>query len=186
MNMLAKIISKLFEPMITLFVVALLGGWQAGLTGPALVAYLSYITVLFSIVAWARAAIAKRYKTDWDISERAKRIRPLVLLLGFAVFNVFMVFFWKNPALTHLYLLLSVWLAGFFLLTLFIKISGHVGIVTLALGLIIRWFGWTWWPVALTIPLVGWARVAGRHHTVLEVIAGILYSWAVLQFVTLV
>ena len=66
------------------------------------------------------------------------------------------------------------------------KISGHASVAALATGLIIQWFGWYWWPILLIVPLVAWARVVRRDHTVGQVIAGAVYSWGLIQLVKLI
>ena len=68
------------------------------------------------------------------------------------------------------------WFLGFYLITLFWKISGHSGVATLGAFFVIQLFGLAWWPVFLAIPLVSWARVVRRDHTVGQVIAGVGYS----------
>ena len=55
--------------------------------------------------------------------------------------------------------------AGFSLITFFWKISGHAFINALVTGYIIQWFGWSWWPVLLIVPLVSWSRVVRKDHT---------------------
>lgn len=164
--------------MVTLFV-ALLGGWQAGLRGRYWYEYVAYLLALVGVVSIARVVIMRREHTDWDISERKKRIRPLLLLLGFVLLNVIAVRLWHNTALGNLYIRYTLLFAGFVLLTLKIKLSGHVLATTFASLLVVSWYGLSWWPVLLAIPIIAWARVVGNHHTIREVIIGALYAAAV-------
>ena len=76
--------------------------------------------------------------------------------------------------------LFVVWFLGFFLISLFWKISGHAGSIALATGLIIFWYGWNWWPALSLVLLMGWARVATKDHTVSQVVGGALYSWGLI------
>jgi len=52
----------------------------------------------------------------------------------------------------------------------------------LATGVVIARYGWSWWPVFLSVPLVGWSRVVTKNHTIAQVIAGTMYSWAIVYF----
>lgn len=49
--------------------------------------------------------------------------------------------------------------------------------VALATGMIIQRFGWSAWPVIICVPLVLWARVTGKYHTLTQAVAGTMYAW---------
>lgn len=177
MNLLALFISRLFEPMVVVVFLALLAGWRANLAGADRRLYALYLSAQVVLIGLIWVAARRRLKTDWDISERKKRIRPLLILLLIVLGNWFVVRIWHNGELLNFFYLFALWLLGFFFITLRYKISGHVGVVTLAAGLVVTWFGRAWLPVFLTVPLVAWARVRLGKHTVGEVIAGVVYSW---------
>ncbi len=179
--MLARLISSVFEPMSSLFAIAAIGGWRAGLRESALFLYVAYLSFLIGGIGVFRLFLMGKDKTDWDVSERKKRIRPLLLLIGFFLINRLAVALWYNQELSFLFTILMAWFLGFLLLTLRWKVSGHVGIVTLAVGLLLRWYGWSVWPVVPIIPLVAWARVVGENHTVGQVVAGAIYSTLILM-----
>lgn len=166
---LAQIISRLFEPMIVLFVLMITAAIRTGSSGW----FVAYITVFFSVVWSVRFWMVRRWKLDWDISERHKRIRPLIIILGIVFFNVFVMRSWHNRELTNLFYLFAVWLFGFFLITLKYKISGHVGVITVA--------GLYWNPLLLFVPLVAWSRVALKRHTPKEVTLGFMYSFFIYE-----
>lgn len=180
MQKFATFISKLFEPLLVLFAIMLAGGWHAGLTGTNFWVYIGYILIFFGIIFALRMWLVRRYQLDWDISDRYKRIRPLIMIIMVVLGNWFIIRSWHSAELTNLFSLFVLWLLGFFLITLFYKISGHVSVVTLAAGLVTTWFGSAWWPVWLVVPLVAWARIFGKHHTVGQVIAGIFFSSLIL------
>ncbi len=174
MIVLARIISLVFEPMIVMALIALTGGWRSGLRGEAYAWYSIAMFVLTFFVACVRLLLVRKFKTNWDISDRHKRVRLLIILFGFVGILFWSMTFWKNSALTNLFGLFLLWLLGFFLITLKYKISGHVAMVTLAAGLFFQWFGF--WQAFFLVPLVAWARVVGKNHTIGEVITGALYS----------
>lgn len=168
MNSFATFISTVTEPMALILVIGLVGGWQAGLRGYLYMWYVLYL-MGFSLVIWvARLRFIHTMHTNWDVSNRPKRVRLLLLLLGFSVFIALSLFVFQTPALTRFVFGLFLWFFGFFLITLKTKISGHMAVATLTVG----WF----WPMVFALPLIGWSRVVLKRHTVREVIGGFLYS----------
>ncbi len=175
---LATIISRVFEPLVVLAAVATLSGVKAGFVGTELVSYLTILLIAFFVpVVGFRLWFVRVKNVDWDIRDRKKRLVPLLILLAFTAIIYPISTLWRNFVISSLFGLLFVWTVGFSVITMVWKISGHASVAAFATGLIIQWFGWGWWPVLLTVPLVGWARVARRDHTVGQVIAGALYSW---------
>ncbi|OGG23813.1 hypothetical protein A3A79_01235 [Candidatus Gottesmanbacteria bacterium RIFCSPLOWO2_01_FULL_43_11b] len=180
MVFLASFISRLFEPMLVLYALSIIGGFRSNLIASQLSFYILYISIFFGAIFIFKFFIMLRLKTDWDIRERKKRILPLLVLLAVTIGNFFLIRTWNNEILINLFILFFIWFLGFFLITLKYKISGHVGIATLAAGVVTQWFGW--WQVFLMIPLIAWARVETKNHTVLQVILGAIYSWMLVMF----
>lgn len=177
MKKLAPIVSRIFEPMIVFSGLLVAGALHAGLGGTTLVGFLATVFVSMILPAAAlRFFLFRAYRIDWDIRERSKRIVPLLLLLGLSVINFWIVQRWNNSLLTDMFLLFLFWMAGFFAITLFWKMSGHTGVITLASLLLLEWYGWQVWPVMFTIPAVAWARVVGKNHTIGQAVGGIVYS----------
>lgn len=179
MNYLAIFISRLFEPMVVVLFLALLAGLRANLAGESFRLYALFLIGLIGLIGLIWMVLVQRFKTDWDISKRTKRIPPLIFLLGLWLTNWWFIRVKWNE-IAGFYIFFGLWLLGFLLVTLRFKISGHVGVVTLTSLLIVRWFGLEWWPVTLVVPLVSWARIAGKYHTLGEAVAGALYSVIIL------
>jgi len=175
---IAEILSKLFEPLFVLFILMAMEGFRVGLPLHSRLWFVLYVTILFLTIVFVRIWMGRRWKLDWDITDRRKRIRPLLILMGVILGNWFVIRLWHSVELVNLFYLFALWLFGFFLITLRYKISGHVGVVTIAGCLLVSWFGRAWWPILATVPLVAWARVGGNYHTLGEVVGGALYSLA--------
>ncbi len=163
--------------MIVLFLVMLIAGWQSGLRGAFLIGYDAYLCGFVVIIGLVRAVMARRARTNWDISDHKKRLLPLLVLT--VIFGVNLVItnsIFHNTGLLNMHRLWFIWIIGFYLITLKTKISGHISVLTLASGQIIWWFGPALTPVLVSIPLVAWSRVVLKRHTLVEVIGGFLYS----------
>ncbi len=184
MKKIALVISSLFEPMAVLALIGVLGGIHAGLTGSSFILYGAI--VLFGMIAPVigfRLWYMRRRGADWDLTNRKKRLKPLLAQVAFAIFDILIISaVFRNADLALLFILFFVWITIFFLVTIKWKISGHAGTLALATGLVVKWFGPSWWPVLLLVPIVGWSRVVKHDHTIWQVVAGALYSWVLVYF----
>lgn len=175
-NRIALLISTIFEPMVVIYVLALLGGSYAGLTGSLWRIYIVSLTLFVGIATLVRLYFTRKDKTNWDVSVKKNRFAPLLILTLFFGIQYFVIRNFENNILSSLFLLLFIWNIGFFLITLKIKLSGHLSILTLAVGQLIVWYGNGALWLVLFIPLLSWSRVYLKRHTTGEVIVGICYS----------
>lgn len=178
----ALLVSRLLDPMWVITTIVLLGAYKSGLTGEALLQFILVI-ILFMLLPplILRFRLTKtKGSNGWDIANRADRPRALVVLLLLGTVNIVVARTWGNVFLGNLFIFFEFWMVGYLIISLFYKISGHAGSVALFSALVILWFGWNWWPLLALIPLVGWSRVVTKNHTIFQIIAGTIYSWAVL------
>jgi len=169
----ALLISRLFDPLWIIPAVTLLQVYKQGFV-------FTVIVIIFMLVIPLILRLLYMHGRNWDISTRADRPKALVVLLVLGLLNIIIAALWGNPSLTRLFIFYEVWMAGYLAISMFFKISGHAGGITLAAGLLISWYGVAWWPVLLLVPLMGWARVVSKNHTVVQVIAAVLYTWSAL------
>lgn len=182
---ISSFVSRLFEPMLVLTVLTISGALHSGLQGPALrnFLFLFFGGLTLPVTIFRYWLVRSGRVGNWDISNRRERVKPLLALVIFTIIDLYIISKFANSQLVNLFTIYLIWILGFFLITLRFKVSGHVGVITLAVGLIIRWYGLTYLPLLLTIPLIAWARVTGKNHTLREVVLGIIYSFIVLQLV---
>lgn len=167
MKKIATILSRIFDPFIMLAVMMVI---LLSHTAVFIPAFVSMVIVPFALFV---IAVQTKFVSDWDLRDRRQRPKIIWPLVGIETVCV-MIF--------HLWFLVPILISiiGFAIITHFWKISGHAMAAALATGTIIVNFGWAWWPVLLIVPLVGWSRVIRKNHTILQVIAGALYSWILL------
>ena len=180
---LPTIISRVFDPPVILTFLTFVAVFISGLHGRAffLALLLTAVTVILPVfyLLWK---IKTHHITNWDMSKRIERIKPLFFLLGFICVDAVIISFFRNAFLSKLILLYFLWTLGFFLVTCFWKISGHTGIASLAACLYFSWFGIQAWPFVFIIFLVSWARWVRKDHTLLQILVGIIYSFIVFSF----
>lgn len=167
MKRFALIISRVFDPFVSLSAVFILLFYGFPKFIPAFLLMILVPLILF-IIAWKT-----KFVSNWDISKREERPKILWTLL---IIEVAACIILKTTVSVPVLLAF----AGFAVITHFWKMSGHTMAIAYATGLVVRRFGIVWWPVLLLVPLVAWARVVRKDHTILQVIAGALYSWVLL------
>jgi membrane-associated phospholipid phosphatase len=175
---LATIISRIFDPIVVFSIAIIAVAVQSGMSGGSLFYFLTTFVLLVivppaTLLFWA---VKTKRVTDVDVSNRAQRVRVLLVFGLFLFIDYFVIKSFGNIALETLFVLFILWFLGFFIITLFWKISGHLAGLTFVLGLLIEWQGSMMLPLFFLIPLVAWARVVTKNHTIMQVIAGVLYS----------
>ncbi len=176
----AGFVSRLTEPMTVLILLAVGGAWHAGMSGFPYLLFIVYLAGIGVAVWFARKRTMKTLQTNWDVSDRRKRIRLLVLLLVFAVFLFLTILAWGNAGLIRLGIGFLLWLVGFFLITLRTKISGHVSVLMFSAGYLTAWYGIPGALMFLLVPPVAWSRLLLKRHTPVEVIGAAVYTGVLL------
>lgn len=174
------LISRIFEPVVVFSVLILVALTRSGLEG---FAYYRFIGIFFllmvlppmSFLIWA---VKTKKVSNWDIGDRKQRAYALKIFLGFQIFNILLTWLYGNEYMMRLITFFFLWFLGFYLITLFWKISGHSGVATLGAILLISWYGWAWWPLLIVLPQVCWARIVRKDHTIGQVVGGVIYSVA--------
>lgn len=167
----ALIVSHLLDPLWVMPAVTILNAYERGFM-------VTLVLMVFMLGIPLSLRLLYKREYTWDISTRADRPMAIaILLIILGLVNITVAALWGNSSLISLLVLYELWMAGFLVISLFWKISGHAGGIALATGLVILWYGWAWWPIFLLVPLIGWARVVTKNHTIAQVIAGTAYSF---------
>lgn len=184
---IAALVSTIFEPMTVLTLITLVGSFLSGLSFMAIIRFDVVFLFVMVLPAFLLRLIALKegWVSNWDITNRKERIKPM-LVFGIII-GTSLIFDWwfGNSFLVRLFALYTVWFFGFFLITIFWKISGHVGIFSLACFLLFSWFGL---PALLVFPLIGlvsWARIVHHDHTIMQTCIATFYSASVVLFFSL-
>lgn len=120
-----------------------------------------------------------RQISEFDIRKREQRIPLYVFAMMCHLAGAWLA---SSVGKTELAAILTVfWILGavFTIVTYFWKISLHGGVNAVLIMFINVLFGWSYWYLFAILPIVGWARVAGKHHTWPQYIAGAVVGGAV-------
>ena len=112
---------------------------------------------------------------DIYMPNRKTRLRPLAVLMVWLLGCLSLIRYWEAPPVVESFVLAATILVGILsLVTLFWKISFHGAAISAAATTTVMVAGSYAWPVVLLVPLVGWARVRLKRHTLRQVIYGSL------------
>lgn len=119
--------------------------------------------------------------SDLDVKIRGERWRPLLAAqLGMAIALVVFLVRGGPPLMIGLAGGLLIYTSAAFVITLYWKISMHSAAAAALAALAVVQFGPPAYPIAFGIPLMAWARIRLRRHTLAQTVAGALLGSAVL------
>lgn len=169
--------------MVLVFIM-IMGAYTSGMRGIELARFVGiFLGILllpsFIFRVWA---VKRHLVKNWDVTDRKQRIIPMLVFGVFFAIAYYVDLQYGNLMMIRLFSLSALWFAGFFLVTLYWKMSGHVGVVALAAGLLMRWFG----PAAIlsmvAVVAVAWSRIHRHDHTRLQTLVAALYSLIIVWY----
>jgi hypothetical protein len=177
---IATFVSRVFDPIFEIPVALLLAMWEAVEEGLRW-RFLGFILFLDLIVPFIFFLMMLHHKQidDWDVRKRSQRI-PLYFFTMMCHFGGY----WLAQAVGKTELasiLLVFWVLGvvFAAVTTFWKISLHGGVNAVLIVFFNMVTGWHYWWLLAILPLVGWARILGKHHTWLQYWTGAILGGGV-------
>ncbi|MDP3012459.1 MAG: hypothetical protein HQ569_02895 [Actinobacteria bacterium] len=188
MNKFAKALSYIFDgtiisiPILIIICIVLVDnttralGWAVlCLTFAMIIPYL-YIRIL----------IRKKVLDDLHISNKEDRIKPIIITIISNTVGFSILYILKAPLfLKAMFLIVIISTIIFGIITYFWKVSAHTAWITFMVITFNILFGkWMLFLLPL-IPMVGWARVKIKRHTVKQVISGSIISFITTFFVYL-
>ncbi|MBU4483018.1 MAG: hypothetical protein KKG62_02825 [Actinobacteria bacterium] len=188
MNKFAKALSYIFDgtiisiPILIIICLVLVDnttralGWAVlCLTFAMIIPYL-YIRIL----------IRKKVLDDLHISNKEDRIKPLIITIISNTVGFSILYILKAPLfLKAMFLIVIISTIIFGIITYFWKVSAHTAWITFMVITFNILFGkWMLFLLPL-IPMVGWARVKIKRHSVKQVISGSIISFITTFFVYL-
>jgi len=171
---IARIISYLFNPLIVVLVSPFLLIYRA--TNDLQAAYYwTCYTLIFIIIMgiFVATGVKREIFTDLDVSRREQR--PLMFLISILFIAVYVMGMLFLQAPSILYILAAGLILGICIISIInrrIKASAHVAAITaLTLPLAVS-FGQYYFLLLFLVPLVAWARIKTKRHTLKEILVG--------------
>ncbi len=187
----ARLISDFTSPPViaipTLTVLCLYDQARVGGTGWDLLARL-FLSITFGITlptVYIIFLFRRNRVTDLHISVREQRTLPYLVSIGFYLLGFVLIYLFIGPGVLAAAMLVNVIIGiSMALINLKWKISAHAIGIANPLALLTLLFGPVILPLYLLIPLISWARVKVKAHTLAQVVAGTLLGFilTLLQF----
>ena len=180
MNKFAKILSYIFDgtlisiPLIVIICLATVDNTAKAL-GWALL-YLIFSMIIPSI--YIHTLFRKKVINDLHIPDKEDRIKPLIITIVSNVAGLSILYVLKAPLFLKamsLIIIISTFVLG--TITYFWKVSMHTAWITFIVVTFNVLFGKLMLLLVPLIPIVGWARVRIKRHTVNQVISGSIISF---------
>ncbi len=171
----ANLISTVFSPALTIFYSVILCSYS--IEHPSKLLWVSFFVFLFVLVptAYIFYLIGRGKVTDFHISVREERIRPLSVLFTYALLSVFLYATLGGPEMLVKLGFSSLALTAFWILiSLRWKISGHCAALG-ALAVIGKSLGYSAEVLVFLLPVilaVAWSRIRLECHNFPQTVAG--------------
>ena len=167
-ELVAKSISHIFSPIIAwpIFLVIVLQYQPIQVWVPVLVFEFAIPLLLLPVF------MKLKLVSDIEITNvKERRLFFIVLIISHMIATFLLWYYGDATAGGLRFLGLILEIVGT-VITFFWKISAHLAANSFVIAVVMVLFGWQWWPVLLILPVVAWARVIRKKHTVMQTIAG--------------
>ena len=180
----ANLVSTVLSPALVVFYAVILCSYSLDHSSKFLWTSLFVLLFVLAPTAYIFYLMGKGKVTDFHISVREERIRPLSIIFIYSVFSLVLYAFVGGPGALVTLGYSSLVLTGLWILvSLYWKISGHCAAIG-ALGAMV--FAYPHETLVFIIPplalLVGWSRIRLGCHTLAQTLAGLVLGIAVFWF----
>lgn len=172
---LAIVIARVFDPVLEIPLALGFAVWFAvanGLRWRFLVLLL--LVDAFMPFVFFLHLLRKGEVSSWDIRDRRERLPLYAFTIIAHLVGVLLAFFLEKYLLLAILLAFYVVAVVFMIVTVFWKISIHMGVNSLLITFINVITQWKYWWLYILLFAVGWARVRNGHHNIWQVIVGSL------------
>lgn len=176
MTLLARLISYIFNPVVLLFPAPFFLVYKTSQNSVYALEWTVFSWIfIFAVAAFVLYAVLRGIFTDFDVSKREQR--PLLFLFTAIVAVLYMIglFFLHGPKI--LYVAVLGILLGIFCISLIntrLKASIHLATISALITALSILYGGMYLVLLILIPLIVWARVTVKRHTIEEALVGML------------
>lgn len=151
---------------------------RTGLNSEQLSILLPGLIILLLVIPFTYLHLALKlgWVSKWDLPEKKERRPIIVIFIACSIVSLFLVKQFGTKMFLDLFILLLT--IGFLasVITVFWKISIHMVLDTTGVLVANLLFDWQLWPLFILIPIVAWARLKLKRHTLPQLVAGVLLS----------
>jgi hypothetical protein len=175
-KILAQIISLILNPLLILIPVPFFLVYEK--TGDFLLSFIwTIVSVFFIFVYFLAILIGIRIGVFADLDVSKKEQRPLLFSIGMVLTLIYFVvlFLFHAPGILIVgatSIVLGILVLG--VINMFTKASGHLTVLSALLTFLIIAEGWRACAALVLLPVLIWARIKTKNHTLLQTLLGTL------------
>ncbi|OGH06565.1 MAG: hypothetical protein A2171_02855 [Candidatus Levybacteria bacterium RBG_13_35_9] len=177
-KVIAKIISTVLNPLVILSVLPFLLLYRSSSNFQMSIFWETISLIFLGIFsAFVLGGVYLGYFSDLDISNRKQRISLLSFALLLSAVYIGFLYFFNAPKILFVVtfgLMLGLWAAE--IINKKFKLSIHVAAITGFASFLVLAHGFQYIGAYLLVPLVAWARIKTRNHSLYQTIAGAVFS----------
>jgi hypothetical protein len=174
MKAFAQLISFIFNPLTVILFAPFILVYRTTHDVDTAIYWSAYTLIFLMILAvFAIVAVKKKIFTDLDISKREQR--PLMFLISLLMICAYIIclFVFHGPFILYVLAISSMLGVSFVsVINRRIKASVHMAAITALILPVAISFGQYYLLLLFLLPLVGWARIKTKRHTLPEVLVG--------------
>lgn len=133
-----------------------------------------FVPLLYLCIA-PRVGLAE----SWELQNKKERYPFMAVTFTASLILLFFINSFGNKLIQDLYLILLTVLALIYFISIFWKISLHVALNMFSAIIINFLFNWSLPVLYLVVPLIFWARLFLKRHTILQLLAGLTISFLI-------
>jgi membrane-associated phospholipid phosphatase len=182
MKKVAEIISLVLNPIFLILLLILLGIEKSNLSQSEMLIFTVSVLILNGLLPICFIYyFAKKGLILDDVLDNKAVLKNRPFLLAGGIIILFLetltldIFNNPEPLFTILLTLLFL-IFALFLITLYRKISLHMALASTFSLVILFLFGYSFWPILLTVPAVLWSRLVLKRHTFKQILAALLLA----------
>lgn len=171
---LSKLISRIFDFYVWFPVMLLAGIFNSGLTPNQIKILLPTLMVVNVVIptSYFFMDLAGRGISDIDVTKRQQRYHLFGRFVGICVISTIISYFLGNQVFFVMQLIGLMLAATIFLITFFYKISGHMILNVSSVFIVNFLFDWQYLWLFVIVPIVAFARINLKKHSVSQVLTG--------------
>jgi len=175
---IAELLSILLGPHVWLPGLFLAVIFNSGLTENQLNIIFPVVLILQIIIPLLYIIFAPKlgWTKKWDMETKKERRPVFILFITLTLISSAVIFFYGNQLLLQLNIIILTLMFILFIITYFWKISLHMSLNTAGVIILNYLYNWNWWWFFFVIPIIFWARLKLRKHTISQLFAGLILS----------
>ena len=183
----AKFISLVFDPAMLGIIILIVAVIVSGMSSMETISWIIGVIILNGFIPLLFVLYFQKKGLVFDAELANEEVHRQRIQMFFVFLVIVAIEFMILLSTTKYQPLLAVFTGGMVAISLtavvsyYWKISLHSAMITFFVCMIMFLFGFQFWPIIVTIPIVGWSRLVLKRHTLMQLVAGFFLALIVVS-----